>query len=171
MTYKEYREFLKYELYHDERKSLLQKIRIRYFQPNTNCMLMARKMWFLYSRGRINRFIAKLLYLKISRRYGCILYPSAIIGKGFHITHPVGIVLGDCIAGDNFMIYQNCSVGTRRYKDEPVKIGNHVMLCSNSLILGNVSITNDVVIGAASLVMENIETPGLYAGNPIRKLK
>ena len=53
MTRKEYKEILNYELYkhaHTE-LTLLHKIRIRYFQPNTNCVLLARKMWYFYSRG------------------------------------------------------------------------------------------------------------------------
>lgn len=53
MTFKEYSDILNYELYRTfkGKLTLLQKIRIRYFQPNTNCMLMARKMWYLYSKG------------------------------------------------------------------------------------------------------------------------
>ena len=53
MTRKEYKEILNYELYKyaHVKLSLLQKLRIRYFQPNTNCILLARKMWYFYSRG------------------------------------------------------------------------------------------------------------------------
>lgn len=50
------------------------------------------------------------------------------------------------------------------------KIGNHVSIGSNSTILP-VSICDFVVIGAGSVVTKNINEPGIYAGNPARKLR
>lgn len=49
-------------------------------------------------------------------------------------------------------------------------IGNNVYIGSNSTILP-VSICNNVVIGAGSVVTKNIEHPGTYVGNPIRRIK
>ena len=51
MTRKEYIEILNYELYGDRQLSFLSRFRIKYFQPNTNCMYLARKMWYLYQSG------------------------------------------------------------------------------------------------------------------------
>ncbi|MHA4808307.1 acyltransferase [Flavitalea flava] len=49
-------------------------------------------------------------------------------------------------------------------------IGDHVSVGSNATILP-VTICNNVVIGAGSVVTKNITEPGVYAGNPARKLK
>lgn len=49
-------------------------------------------------------------------------------------------------------------------------IGNHVSIGSNATILP-VSICDYVVIGAGSVVTRNIDQPGIYAGNPARKLR
>ncbi|MEZ5276825.1 MAG: acyltransferase [Opitutaceae bacterium] len=49
-------------------------------------------------------------------------------------------------------------------------IGNHVSIGTNSTILP-VSICDHVVIGAGSVVTKNITEPGIYAGNPVRKLR
>lgn len=173
MTRKEYKETLDYELfrYFSGKKSILQRLRITYFQPNTNCIYLARKMWYLNSRGRIAKIRAKLLYLKIIRKYGCIIYPNAQVGKGFHITHPTGIVIGNCKIGTDFMIYQNCTVGNKKPGDSTPEIGNHVELCTNSLILGHVRIEDDVLIGANSLVIKDITESGVYVGNPIKKIR
>lgn len=173
MTRKEYKEYLRYELYEKSKVQLnfIQKLRIKYFQPNTNCVYMARRMWYLYSKGRFCRISAKMLYLRILRKYGCCIYPSAEVGKGFHITHPVGIVIGDCKIGTDFIIYQNCSIGTKKWKDEPPEIGNHCQLASNSLILGNIKICDYVIIGANSLVLKDINESGTYVGNPLRRLR
>jgi acetyltransferase-like isoleucine patch superfamily enzyme len=52
----------------------------------------------------------------------------------------------------------------------PTKIGNKVYIGSNSTILP-ISICDDVVIGAGSVVTKNITESGTYAGNPARKIK
>lgn len=49
-------------------------------------------------------------------------------------------------------------------------VGNRVSIGSNATILP-VSICDDVVIGAGSVVTRNIEEPGIYAGNPARFLR
>ena len=173
MTHKEYKEILNYELYRffHGKLSILQKIRIKYFQPNTNCILLSRKMWYYYQKGGVYRFISKLLYLKISRRYGCIIFPTAQISRGFHITHPTGIVIGNCKVGENFMVFQNCCIRGKKPGDDWPSIGNNVQLCSGSIIIGNIKIDDNVIIGAMSLVIKDINEPGTYAGNPLKKIK
>jgi len=49
-------------------------------------------------------------------------------------------------------------------------IGNKVSIGSNASIMP-VQICSHVVIGAGSVVTKNISQPGIYAGNPARKLK
>lgn len=49
-------------------------------------------------------------------------------------------------------------------------IGNHVSLGSNATILP-VSICDHVVVGAGAVVTKNIIEPGIYAGNPARKIR
>lgn len=55
-------------------------------------------------------------------------------------------------------------------KWEATNIGNHVSIGSNATILP-VNICDHAVIGAGSVVTKNITEPGVYAGNPARKLK
>jgi acetyltransferase-like isoleucine patch superfamily enzyme len=49
-------------------------------------------------------------------------------------------------------------------------IGNRVSIGSNATILP-VTICDDVVIGAGSVVTRDIHEPGIYAGNPAKKLR
>jgi acetyltransferase-like isoleucine patch superfamily enzyme len=49
------------------------------------------------------------------------------------------------------------------------KIGSNVSIGSNATILP-VNICNNVVIGAGAVVTKNIEEPGVYVGNPAKKL-
>lgn len=49
-------------------------------------------------------------------------------------------------------------------------IGNRVSIGSNATILP-ISICDDVVIGAGSVVTKDISEPGVYAGNPARRIR
>lgn len=50
------------------------------------------------------------------------------------------------------------------------RIGNRVSIGSNATLLP-VDICDDVVIGAGAVVTKNIAEPGVYAGNPARRIK
>jgi acetyltransferase-like isoleucine patch superfamily enzyme len=50
------------------------------------------------------------------------------------------------------------------------KLGNHVSVGTNATILP-VTICDQVVIGAGAVVTKDISVPGIYAGNPARRLR
>ena len=58
----------------------------------------------------------------------------------------------------------------RRELWKPTVIGNRVSIGSNATIMP-VTICDDVVIGAGSVVTKNIDKPGIYVGNPARWLR
>lgn len=55
-------------------------------------------------------------------------------------------------------------------KWKSTEIGNNVSIGTNSTILP-VSICNDAVIGTGSVVSKDITEPGIYIGNPARKIR
>ena len=57
-----------------------------------------------------------------------------------------------------------------RTKWKSTQIGNRVSIGSNATILP-VSIADDIVIGAGSVVTKDLTHPGIYAGNPARYLR
>ena len=56
----------------------------------------------------------------------------------------------------------------KKSKLENILIGNNVNIGTNSTILP-VKISGNVTIGAASLVLDDINSKGNYYGNPIKK--
>ncbi|WP_298340716.1 acyltransferase [uncultured Algibacter sp.] len=60
--------------------------------------------------------------------------------------------------------------GGDQSKWKSTNIGNNVSIGSNSTILP-IKICDNVVIGAGAVVTKNIEKPGVYAGNPAKKIK
>jgi len=59
--------------------------------------------------------------------------------------------------------------GNRELWKETI-IGNNVSIGTNATILP-VTICDQVVIGAGAVVTQNIDKPGIYAGNPAKKLR
>ena len=69
-------------------------------------------------------------------------------------------------------LFKNGKLGGSKKKWKPTKIGNNVLIGSNSTILP-IEICDDVVIGAGSVVTKNIYKSGIYLGSPakfVRKL-
>lgn len=60
--------------------------------------------------------------------------------------------------------------GSDKSKWSSTRIGNHVSIGSNATLLP-VSICDHVVIGAGAVVTKDITQPGIYAGNPAKKLR
>jgi acetyltransferase-like isoleucine patch superfamily enzyme len=81
----------------------------------------------------------------------------------------------DCFIGHGVMFINDtfASGGPARGRKElwrKTAIGNRVSIGSNATIMP-VRITDDVVIGAGSVVTKDITEAGTYAGNPARRLK
>ena len=57
-----------------------------------------------------------------------------------------------------------------RSRWKSTRLGNHVSVGSNATILP-VDICDRVVIGAGAVVTSDITEPGIYAGNPARKIR
>lgn len=72
----------------------------------------------------------------------------------FFAVHPLGSVLGRGIYGDFFMIYQGCTVGSNGRGGEQPQIGQHVLMFSNSKILGASNIGNRVIVSANSYIKD-----------------
>jgi len=60
--------------------------------------------------------------------------------------------------------------GGHKHLWKSTSIGNHVSIGTNATILP-VRICDNVVIGAGSVVTKDIDEEGIYAGNPIRRLR
>jgi len=81
----------------------------------------------------------------------------------------------DCVVAHGVMfINDRYSAGHPARGDqslwEKTTIKDRVSIGSNATILP-VTICNDVVIGAGSIVTHDIDEPGIYAGNPAKKIR
>ncbi len=124
--------------------------------------------------------------------YGCEIGDGAFIGPFVEIQKDVSVgkrtrvqshtficelvIIGDdCFIAHGVMFINDLfAKGGPACGDKALwkstKIGNRVSIGSNATILP-VEICDDVVIGAGAVVTKNITEPGIYIGNPAKKLR
>lgn len=126
-----------------------------------------------------------------SNLYGCELGDNVFIGPFVEIQKDVYIGANTRIQSHSFVcslvnIGSSCFIahGVMFINDlfengypskddigwKATVIGDRVSIGSNSTILP-VKICNDVVVGAGSVVTKDILVPGIYAGNPAKKIR
>ncbi len=81
----------------------------------------------------------------------------------------------DCFIGHGVMFINDDfrsgrPAGGDRDRWRPTRVGNRVSIGTNATVLP-VTIGDDVVVGAGSVVSTDLEQPGIYAGNPARFLR
>lgn len=86
------------------------------------------------------------------------------IGEGCFISHGVMFV------NDTFAKLGRVAFQADREYWKPTNVGNHVLIGTNATVLP-VRICDNAIIGAGSVVTKDIDSPGIYAGNPARYLR
>lgn len=124
--------------------------------------------------------------------YGCEIGDNSFIGPFVEIQKKVKVgkrckvqshtficelveIGHDCFIGHGVMFINDLfeegkPAGGDQSKWKATYIGNHVSIGSNATILP-VKIADRVVIGAGAVVTKDINKPGVYAGNPAKKIR
>lgn len=143
------------------------RLRQKYKRSNRYAYLFwFRIAYVLHAEGgRFWKRRAKMLNERISRKYNVEIMLGATVGEGLWIAHPSGIVISAYSRiGRNFKVWQGCTIGIKGGEGEKaILIGNNVSLCVNSCIIGdNISVADNVTIGAMTLVNKDVSRPGTY---------
>jgi serine acetyltransferase len=97
---------------------------------------------------------------------------KATIGRGLQLHHAIGTVInGATVIGEYCTIRQTSTIGVSRAGGASPRIGNHVDIGSNTVILGDIDIGDDVSIGAGSVVVKPVPAGDIVAGNPAHSIK
>lgn len=121
--------------------------------------------YFRNSSGIKKSFIRKKLMLK----YGFELGLTTQIGENFRVEHFNGVVLGGgVVIGDNCVIYQNVTIGQKGGKYPRIK--DNVTLFPGSIVLGNVVIEDNAIVGAGAVVLQDVAKNKVAVGVPARQV-
>ena len=116
-------------------------------------------------------FIARLLS-HITRFFtGIEIHPGAKIGRRFFIDHGMGIVIGETTEiGDDVLLYKGVVLGgtsLEKTKRHPT-LGNNIIVGSNAIVMGAITIGDNARIGAASVVTHSVPANATAVGIPAR---
>lgn len=118
--------------------------------------------------GRIAREICAL--------YGCQIPPEVEIGKRLHLPHRGhGVMLHSHVTiGDDVTIYHGVTIGRSGFGGTHVFVGDRAVLAAGAVILFNERsdrrIGEGAVVGANSVVTQDIPPWEIWAGSPARKI-
>lgn len=114
----------------------------------------------IYYRIRLNA---------LSEKSGIQLPTSAKVGKGLFIAHFGTIIVNpDAVIGENVNIATGVTIGKTNRGDKkgvPV-IGNNVWIGTNAVIVGNITIGDDVLIAPNAYVNMDVPAHSVVVGNP-----
>ncbi len=139
---------------------------MRIFRPvkyNKINSILFFPIYFIY------KFITSFLFK-------CEIPCSTRIGRNLVIHHVTGLVINrDTVIGDNVVLNHNTTIGNKvdlkgHNLGSPV-IGNNVKISPNSIIIGPIKIGNNVIIGGGSVVVKDVPSNVVIAGNPARIIK
>lgn len=120
-----------------------------------------------YKNGHV--FISSWFSYKIYKKYHCQITPGAEIDSSVSFPHPFGITIGmDSVVGKNCTIYHNVTIGQKDWK-YPV-IGDNVTIYEGAVIVGDVKIGNNSIIGPNSIVITDVPDNSIIVSSPSRKI-
>lgn len=120
----------------------------------------------------------------ITAPFYCDYGMNISVGENFYTNHNVTILDGAKVSfGDNVFIAPDCVFSTAGHPLDteqrnqgleialPITVGNNVWIGTHVSVLPGVTIGNDVVIGAGSVVNRDIPDGVMAAGNPCRVIR
>jgi len=95
------------------------------------------------------------------------------IGPGFRLDHGQALVINDgTVFGANCTVRNSTTIGNKRLKDgtysRAPRFGDRVDIGANAVIIGPITIGNDVAIGAGAVVLKDVPANSVVVGNPGR---
>jgi serine O-acetyltransferase len=134
-----------------------------------------RYMFFFRLTNLASNGVTRLFYRLLLRRYvfkyGFQIPHNASIGEGFHISHFGLVIINDqVVIGKNCNINQGVTIGqaNRGERKGCPAIGSKVWMGANAVIVGKISIGDDVLIAPGAYVNIDVPSHSIVVGNPCK---
>jgi len=97
----------------------------------------------------------------------CEIYFNNEIDEGFYVIHGQGTIIGSRNKiGRGFKIHQGCTIGHKKNGEGNGNvIGNNVTMYCNSSIIGELTIGDNVIIGAHVILTKNLNSNSIITSN------
>ena len=143
--------------------------------PSLHAIIYHKLAHFLY-RYRLF-FLARLISQIARFLTGIEIHPGATLGRRVFFDHGMGIVIGEtAIVGDDCIIFHGVTLGglaskkpnKRNNNKRHPTIKNNVLLGAGAKLLGNITIGENVKVGANAVVLNDIPENAIAVGVPAR---
>lgn len=130
--------------------------------------------WRMDVRPRLLRLPLSLLYKVLNKLtqllFGMKLDYTVKVGRRVKLEHFGGMILGAREIGDDTILRQNTTFGIRSTTEPRAKpvIGRFVDIGAGAVIVGNVTIGDNAIIGANTVVFTNVPPNSVVIGVPGR---
>jgi serine O-acetyltransferase len=115
----------------------------------------------------VGRLLRRWIWARTSVRYGSELAISTYIGGGLYVPHPYGIVVGHGRIGRNVTLLQDVTIGNLKGVDgQGAIISDGCYIGAGARILGDITLGEQAVIGANSVVRIDVPAGAVAAGVP-----
>ena len=105
--------------------------------------------------------------------FKCSIHYQTTIGKGTKLGHGgIAVVInGRAVIGENCVIGSCVTIGGKSRIYAAPQIGNYVYIATGAKVLGDITIGDNVVIGANSVVVKDVPSNCIVAGIPAKIIK
>jgi len=136
--------------------------------PGVHALFFHRIAHFLHARLRL-KLLARFVSHVGRMLTGIEIHPGATIGRRVFIDHGMGTVIGEtAIVGDDCLLYHGVTLGgtgKERGKRHPTLERGVVVGCG-AAVLGNITLGENVKVGAGSVVVRDVPRNGTVVGIP-----
>lgn len=118
----------------------------------------------------IPRLLTKSKYHHLSVKLGFTI-PYNVCGPGLAIVHYGTIIISNnTIIGKNCRIHAEINIGTSGGSTKAPQLGDNVYIGPGAKLVGDITIGNDVCIGANAVVVKDVEDGITVGGVPAKKI-
>lgn len=134
--------------------------------------------WFrIVQFSKKGNWLTRLFFLPISYlilrhyeyKFGIHANSNTHIGKGLHIVHGDGVHINAEFIGDNLRIFQGVTIGV--HNGHRPHICDNVIIYPNAVIVGNITLHDNCIIGANAFVSKDVLPNTVVGGVPAKTIK